>query len=431
MSPLSASTTKSSSSRSGTQYPLSSFISYQSLSPSYQLFVNTITSTLEPTTNEQALSDPKWCEAMRTELTALENQKTWSLVPLPPNCRPISSKWVFRIKYQSDGSVERYKARLVAKGFTQIEGLDYHETFAPVAKLTTVRCLLALAAIRNWPLFQMDVNNNAFLHGDLHEEVYMTPPPGVCRQGEKIVCRLHKSLYGLKQAPKNWFSKFSEAIKTARFSQSHSDHSLFVQEKGSTLTMVLIYVDDIIITGNNDKAIQDLKLFLQQQFHIKDLGKLKYFLGLEVARLKAGIVISQRKYTLEILDNVGYLGAKPVDFPMEQNLKLTNDQGEILNDASHYRRLVGRLIYLTITRPDIMYSVNILSQFMHAPRKPHWDVALRVVRYLKNNPGLGLLFSSNSSLQLRAYCDANWANCPMTRRSTSGYCVFLGDSLIS
>jgi hypothetical protein len=276
----------------------------------------------------------------------------------------------------------------------------------------------------------MDVNN-AFLHGDLHEEVYMTPPPGLCRQGEKVVCQLHKSLYGLKQAPIIWFAKFSEAIKTAGFSQSHSDHSLFVQEKGSTLTIVLIYVDDIIITGNNDSAIQDIKLFLQKQFHIKDLGKLKYFLGLEVARSKAGIVISQRKYTLEIIDDVGFLGAKPVDFPMEQNLRLTNDQCEILNDASHYRRLVGRLIYLIITRPDIMYSVNILSQFMHAPRKPHWDAALRVIRYLKNNPGNDLLFSSSSSLQLRAYCDANWANCPMTRRSTSGYCVFLGDSLIS
>ena len=133
---------------------------------------------------------------------------------------------------------------------------------------------------------------------------------------------------------------------------------------------------------------------------------------------------------MEILDDVGFLGAKPVDFPMEQNLKLINDQGEILNDASHYRRLVGQLIYLTITRPYIMYSVNILSQFIHAPRKPHWDAAFRVVRYLNNNPGLGLLFSSSSFLQPRAYCDANWENYLMTRRSTSGYCVFLGDSLI-
>lgn len=367
---------------------------------------------------------------MNCELSALANQNTWSLVPLPPGQRPIGSKWVFRIKYNSNGTVERYKARLVAKGFTQKEGLDYHETFAPVAKLTTVRCLLALAAIQNWPLFQMDVHN-AFLHGDLDEEVYMTPPPGLCRQGEKLVCRLHKSLYGLKQAPRNWFSKFSEAIKKAGFSQSHSDHSLFVQVKDSSLTAVLIYVDDMIITGNDAKAIQDLKLFLHQQFHIKDLGYLKYFLGLEVARSKAGIVISQRKYTLEILDDVGFLGVQPVDFPMEQSLKLTNNQGDLLLNPSRYRRLIGRLIYLTITRPDITYSVNILSQFMHAPRKPHWDAALRIVRYLKNSPGLGLLFSSNSSLTLKAYCDANWANCPMTRRSTSGYCVFLGDSLIS
>ena len=430
MPSLSAPTTTSSSSRSGTRYPLSHCLSYKSLSVNHRHFVNNITSVVEPKTYEQALNDPKWCEAMQTELSALENQKTWSLVPLPPHCRPIGSKWVFRIKHKSDGSVERYKARLVAKGFNQQEGLDYHETFAPVAKLTTVRCLLALAAVRNWPLFHMDVNN-AFLHGDLHEEVYMVPPPGLCRQGEKLVCRLHKSLYGLKQAPRNWFAKFSDSIKTAGFFQSHSDHSLFVQEKGVTLTIVLIYVDDIIITGNNDKAIQDVKLFLQQQFHIKDLGKLKFFLGLEVARSKAGLVISQRKYTLEILDDVGFLGAKPVDFPMEQNLKLTADQGEMVKDAANYRRLVGRLIYLTITRPDITYSVNILSQFMHTPRKPHWDAALRVCKYLKSNPGNGLLFSANSSLQLKAYCDANWANCPMTRRSTTGYCVFLGNSLIS
>ena len=178
---------KLSSSRPGTQYPLSSFISYQSLSPSHQLFVNTITSIVEPTTYKQALSDPKWCEAMTTELTTLENQKKWSLVPLPPNCRPIGSKWVFRIKYQSNSSMERYKARLMAKGFTQIEGLDYHETFTPVAKLTIVRCLLALAIVRNWPPFHMDVNI-AFLYGDLYKEVYMTPPLWLCRQGEKVVC---------------------------------------------------------------------------------------------------------------------------------------------------------------------------------------------------------------------------------------------------
>ncbi|XP_057948847.1 uncharacterized mitochondrial protein AtMg00810 isoform X1 [Malania oleifera] len=195
--------------------------------------------------------------------------------------------------------------------------------------------------------------------------------------------------------------------------------------------MVLIYVDDIVINGNDATAIQSLKQFLHQQFHIKDLGLLKYFLGLEVARSKAGIVISQRIYTSEIIDDVGYLGAQPSNFPMEMNLKLTNYQGDLLHDPIRYRRLVGQLIYLTITRPDITYSVNILSQFMHAPRKPHWDAALCIIKYLKGSPGLGLLFSSSNSFTLKAYCDANWANCPMTRRSTTGYCVFLGNSLIS
>ncbi|KAF5465958.1 hypothetical protein F2P56_015920 [Juglans regia] len=195
--------------------------------------------------------------------------------------------------------------------------------------------------------------------------------------------------------------------------------------------MVLIYVDDIVITGNDATAIQSLKQFLQQQFHIRDLGLLKYFLGLEVARSKVGIVISQRKYTLEIIDDVGYLGAQPSNFPMEMNLKLTDYQGDLLHDPTRYRRLVGQLIYLAITRPDITYSVNILSQFMHAPRKPHWDVALRIIKYLKGSPGLGLLFSSSNSFALKAYCDTNWVNCPMTRRSTTSYCVLLGNSLIS
>eukprot|EP00257_Ricinus_communis_P018410 XP_015577124.1 uncharacterized protein LOC107261550 [Ricinus communis] len=175
--------------------------------------------------------------------------------------------------------------------------------------------------------------------------------------------------------------------------------------------MVLIYVDDMVITGNDADAIHNLKKLLHQQFQIKDLGILKYFLRLEVARSKTG--------------------AQPSKFPMEMNLKLTNHEGDILHDPARYRRLVGRLIYLTITRPDITYSVNILSQFIHAPRKTHWDAALQVIKYLKGSPGLGLLFPSNNSLTLKAYCDANWANCPMTGRSTTGYCVFLGSSLIS
>ena len=178
-------------------------------------------------------------------------------------------------------------------------------------------------------------------------------------------------------------------------------------------------------------AINALKQFFNTHFKIKDLGDLKYFLGIEVSRSRKGISICQRKYALDIIKDGGALGARPVSFPMEQNSKISSDTGEILHDPAKYRRLVGRLIYLTITRPDITYSVHILSRFMHEPRKPHLDAAMRVLRYLKSTPGQGLFFPVGNEMKLTAYCDSDWAGCPTTRRSTSGYCVFLGNSLIS
>jgi hypothetical protein len=308
--------------------------------------------------------------------------------------------------------------------------LDYHETFAPVAKLVTVRCLLAVAAIRNWELHQLDVNN-AFLHGDLHEEVYMTIPQGFSRTNDSRVCRLRKSLYGLKQASRNWFEKFTSSIKNFGFRQSGSDYSLFTSCQGTSFIAILIYVDDVIIAGNDSHRISSLKNYLHSQFRIKDLGPLKYFLGIEVARSSTGIVLSQRKYTLDILTESGMLGARPCSFPMEQQHKLSTDSGPSLPDPAQYRRLVGRLLYLTITRPDICYSVNILNQFMHDPRAAHLDAAMRILRYLKSTPGQGLLLPSTGSLQVRAYCDSDWASCPMTRHSTTGYFTLLGDSPIS
>ncbi|RVW94727.1 Retrovirus-related Pol polyprotein from transposon RE1 [Vitis vinifera] len=336
---------------------------------------------IEPTSYAEAASHSHWQEAMQSELAALEANHTWSLTSLPPGKKPIGCRWVYKIKRHSDGTIERFKARLVAKGYTQLEGIDYHDTFSPTAKMITVRCLLALAAAQNWSLHQLDVNN-VFLHGNLHEEIYMSPPLGLRRQRENLVCHLHKSLYGLKQASRQWFVKFSTAIQAAGFVQSKADYSLFTCRKGKSFTALLIYVDDILITGNDVNAIVALKQFLHSHFRIKDLGDLKYFLGIKVSRSKKGISISQRKYTLEILKDGGFLGAKPVNFPMEQNTKLS-DSGELLKDPSQYRRLVGRLIYLTITQPDITYSVHVLNRFMHAPRRPHMEAALRVLRYLK------------------------------------------------
>ncbi|XP_022865486.1 uncharacterized protein LOC111385334 [Olea europaea var. sylvestris] len=279
-------------------------------------------------------------------------------------------------------------------------------------------------------LHQLDVNN-AFLHGDLDEDVYMTLPPDFGRKGETRVCKLHKSLYGLKQASRQWFIKLTTALKRANFKQSKADYSLFVRSQDGKFTTLLIYVNDVILVGNNLQDIEDTKSFLRDQFKLKDLGQLKYFLGIKVARSNKGIVLSQRKYALEILEDVGYLGAKPISFPMEQNLSLGKFDGDYISDPSSYRRLVGRLIYLTITRPDLTYAVHVLSQFMDKPRVPHQEAAYRVLRYVKQTPGQGIFLPTDSSIQLNAFCDADWARCHNTRRSVTGYCIFLGSSLIS
>ena len=233
------------------------------------------------------------------------------MTTLPPGKFPIGCKWVYKVKFNPDGSVERYKARLVAKGYTQ-RGLDFLETFSPVAKTVSVRVLIALVAAKSWSLHQLDINN-AFLQGDLDEEVYMTLPPGFHSKGEcsvsssvpKVaapkVCKLVKSLYSLRQASRQWYTKLSATITQLSFVQSQGNHSLFVHSKGSLFTALLVYVNDMIITSTDLDCVASLKPVLDQRFGIKDLGSLKYFLGLEIARNKTGINLTQRKYALEVL----------------------------------------------------------------------------------------------------------------------------------
>jgi hypothetical protein len=222
---------------------------------------------------------------VKEELEALQKNGTWTLVPLPRGKKTVGCKWVFSIKHKADGSIDRYKARLVAKGYTQTYGI-YQETFSPVAKLTSIRVLLSLAANLDWPLHQFDVKN-AFLHGDLEEEVYMDLPPGyTATSGDEVVCKLQRALYGLKQSPRAWFGRFSLAMKKYGYQQSHSDHTLFLKRQRGKVTALIIYVDDMIITGDDSKEISSLQEQLATEFEMKNLGGLKYFMGIEVARSK-------------------------------------------------------------------------------------------------------------------------------------------------
>lgn len=312
--------------------------------------------------------------------------------------------------------------------------------------MTTVRTMLAVAAIEDWHTLQMDVSN-AFLHGELLEDVYMKMPSGYTHLGCRIklhdadkgtgttkptlVCKLHKALYGLKQAPRLWFSKLSLTLLSSDFKQSKSDYSLFLKQTSTSMLAVLVYVDDLLLCGSNMSVITDLKHMLSTQFHMKDLGPIHYFLGLEVDRSSSGFFISQKKYTLDLLTEYGLLHCKPFSLPMDSHIKLTPTVGDPLPNPTSYQRLLGQLIYLTITRPDIAFTVHTLSQYMNAPTTVHLQAAKRLLRYLANSPSQGVLLASSSAAHLTAYCDSDWASCLATRKSTTGYCIFLGDSPIS
>jgi Reverse transcriptase (RNA-dependent DNA polymerase) len=344
--------------------------------------------------------------------------------------KPVGCKWVYKIKYNSDGTVERYKARLVAKGFTQTYGIDYQETFAPVAKMNTVRILLSVATNLGWSIFQMDVKN-AFLQGTLKEEVYMTLPPGYKSTSDpSSVCKLKKAIYGLKQSPRAWYARLSFSLLKINFIKSTTDSTMFVKHSQKSTTIILVYVDDIIVTGNDNEEIKRVKEYLKREFDIKDLGQLSYFLGIEIAHSSKGLFLSQRKYVLNLLKETGKVGAKPASTPMETNIKLGLENGEPLTDIGQYQRLVGKLIYLTVTRPDIAYAVSVVSQFMHAPRTSHLSAIDRILRYLKSTPGQGIWMKKNNSNEVVGFSDADWAG-SCDRKSTTEFCTFVGGKLVT
>lgn len=379
---------------------------------------------------KSASKHPHWLMAMEDEILALKTNNTWDLVPRPNNANIVGSKWIFCTKLRADSSVERLKARLVAQGSTQIPGLDFSYTFSPVIKASTVHIVLSLAVLHKWPLHQLDVKN-AFLNGHLFDTVFMEQPPGYLDERfPNHVCHLKKALYGLKQAPQAWFQRLSTFLLSLGFVFSRADTSLFVFQRHRDLLYILVYIDDIIVIGNNSALIKTFITPLKNEFATKDLGNLTYFLGLEVTYPDNGLFLTQTKYAHDILTRASLLESKPVFTPLSTSELLTS-HGSPFSEHTLYKSLIGALQYLTITRPDLSYAVNQVSQFLHAPTNDHFQAVKRVLRYVKGTISYGLYFSRPTSTSLVGYSDADWARCIETRRSTYGYSIFLGGNLVS
>lgn len=368
---------------------------------------------------------------MSLEYNAQIANQTFELVPPAPNQNVIGSKWIHTLKYFSDGKLDRYKSRWVARGDRQEYGLDYAETFSPVVKSVTIRLVLHLAVTQAWPIKQLDVNN-AFLQGTLTDEVYVSQPPGfIDPDRPHHVCRLKKALYGLKQAPRAWYQELKTFLGQMGCYNSVADTSVFIYIQGAHVLYILVYVDDIIITGSSLSMVSACIHVLSSRFSLKDPTDLHYFLGIEVTRTRSGLHLMQRKYIIDLLTKMHMLDAKPVTTPQATTPKLSLSTGTPLADAKEYRMVIGSLQYLSYTRPDIAYSVNRLSQFMHRPTDAHWQAAKRILRYLAGTLSHGIFLGRQSPLHLHAFSDADWAGDTDDFVSTNAYIVYLGSNPIA
>lgn len=320
----------------------------------------------DPVSFDDAVTHSQWRAAMKAEIDAIERNDTWELTILPEGVKKIGVKWVFKTKFNEHGEVDKCKARLVAKGYAQQFGVDYTEVYAPVARWDTIRMIVALAAQRNWSIYQLDVKS-AFLHGELSEVVYVEQPRGFEKKGdEEKVYKLKKALYGLKQAPRAWYSRIETYFLKEGFEKCDFEHTLFVKTgEGGKFLVVSLYVDDLIFTGNCESMFVKFKDSMKQEFDMSDLGKMRYFLGVEVLQCSEGIYISQKKFAREVLERFGMERSNFVNNPIVPGVKPTRDEEGVKIDATEYKQMVGSLMYLTVTRPDLMYICGVSCQQIH------------------------------------------------------------------
>ena len=401
-----------------------------------------ITEDGEPSCYQEAVDDADskiWKKAMEEEMDSLAKNNTWDLVELPEGRSVVGCKWVFKLKRKVDGSIERYKARLVAKGYSQVEGIDFHEIFSPVVKLVSIRTVLALTALLDLELEQLDVKTT-FLHGDLDEEIYMDQPEGFVQgRSRRLVCKLRKSLYGLRQSPRQWYKKFDSFMVSQNFIRSEYDHCVYFKSFNGIFIILVLYVDDMLIASKSMEEINRLKAQLSRTFEMKDLGAAKHILGMEIHRDRKNgkLWLSQQKYVEKVLEKFGMNNVKPVNVPLASHFKLSSDLSPRTNEEKKYMsrvpyaNAVGNLMYAMVsTRPDISHAVGVVSRFMANPGEEHWRAVKWVLRYLRGTSDHCISFDGHEGT-VCGYVDVDYAGDLDKRRSTTGYVFTLAGGVIS
>ncbi|KAM1644665.1 hypothetical protein EV1_006205 [Malus domestica] len=397
----------------------------------------------DPTDYTEAMSDidsKRWQEAMKSEMDSMYQNQVWTLVDPPEGIVPVGNKWVFKRKIGVDGNVETYKARLVAKGYRQREGIDYEETFSPVAMIKSIRILLAIAAYHDYEIWQMDVKT-AFLNGYLEEELYMTQPEGFVSKFEKPkVCKLQRSIYGLKQASRSWNIRFDTEIKTFGFAQNEDDNCVYQKVVGEAVVFLVLYVDDILLFGNDTAVLSSVKVWLSKTFHMKDLGDASYVLGIKLYRDRSRklIGLSQSMYIDKVLSRFQMEQSKKGFLPVGHGIHLSKSMEpktpEEIRQMSYipYASAIGSLMYAMIcTRPDIAYAVSITSRYQSNPGSEHWTAVKTVLKYLRRTKDTFLVYGGASELRVEGYTDADFQSDVDDRSSNSGYVFTLNGGAVS
>jgi hypothetical protein len=366
---------------------------------------------------------------MTEEHQSIMKNDVWEIMPRPKEKSIVTSKWVYKIKHATDESMEKYKEWSVARGFSHKEGEYYYETFSHVSRYTSTRTIMSHVASMGWSLHQMDVNTT-FLNGEIEEEVYIEQPQGFeLHSRDTHVCKLNKSLYGLKEVPRAWYARIDNYLIRLGFSKSHTDPNLYYKVVNNAPLILLLYVDDLFLTYE-ESLITQCKKELASEFDMKYIGLMPYYLGQEVWHKRSEVFLGQGKYAVNILQKFGMMDCKSMDTPMTTNIRKVRDSDSDPVDSSLYRQLIGSLMYLVNTRPDIFFDINTLSKFQVEHKHEHWIAANHVLRYICGMLNYGLIYTSFSDIQLHGFIDLDWVGSAEDRRSTLGLCFNLGSSMI-